>query len=131
MEKIVKVTYKVPVLEYANHGWQGTAEMDNSEFATFDKAALIELLCKEILRTIIDVHIVFSRTICCDSEWENFQHDVERFLKNDVITSELFPNVEFENIQYDDVDDVRGFSIILSKDNNPIIHNNIYLTFEF
>jgi hypothetical protein len=131
MEKIVKITYKVPVLEYANLGWQGTAEMDCSEFDSFEKAALIELLCKEILRTVIDKHIVFSRTICCDSEWENFQHDVEWFLKNDVITSELFPIVEFEDIQYDDVDDVCGFQIILSKDINSTTHNNIYLTFEY
>lgn len=130
MEKIVKVTYKVPVLEYANLGWQGTAEMDSPEFATFDKAALIELLCKEILRTIINDYIISNDAIC-SSDWESFQYDVERFLKGDVITSELFPKVKFENVQYDDVDDVRCFSIILSNDIDPITCDNIYLTFEY
>ncbi len=130
MEKIVKITYKVPVLEYRNKGWQGTAEMDNSEFATFDKAALLELLCKEILRSVIDDYII-SNGIISDSDWESFQYDVERFLKGDAIISELFPIVKFENIEYNDVDEVRCFSIILSNDADPITCDNIYLTFEY
>lgn len=128
MEKIVKITYKVPVLEYANLGWQGTAEMDCSEFETFDKAALMELLCKKILQTVIDDYIIDNGAI---SSWDSFQYDVERFLKGDVITSELFPIVKFENIQYDDVDDICGFSIILSKNIDAITCENIYLTFEY
>jgi hypothetical protein len=131
MEKIVKVTYKVPVLEYANLGWQGTAEMDCSEFDSFEKAALIELLCKGILRTVIDDYIISNSTIN-NSDWESFQYDVERlFFKGDVITSELFPIVEFKVIQYDDVDDICGFSIILSKNIDAITCENIYLTFEY
>lgn len=128
MEKIVKVTYKVPVLEYANLGWQGTAEMDCPEFETFDRAALLELLCEKILRLVIDDYIIDNGAI---SSWDSFQYDVERFLKGDVITSELFPIVKFENIQYDDVDDICGFSIILSKNIDAITCENIYLTFEY
>ena len=130
MEKIVKVTYKVPVLEYRNNGWQGTAEMDCSEFETFDRAALFELLCKEILRSVIDYYIISNGAIN-DSDWESFQYDVERFFKDDTIVSELFPIVKFENIQYDDADEIRCFSIILSKNIDTITCENIYLTFEY
>jgi hypothetical protein len=130
MEKIVKVTYKVPVLEYAILGWQGTAEMDCPEFETFEKAALIELLCKEILQTVINDYIINNGAIC-SSDWESFQYDVERYFKSDVITSELFPIVKFENVQYDDVDDICGFSIILSKNIDAVTCENIYLTFEY
>lgn len=128
MEKIVKVTYKVPVLEYRNNGWEGTAEMDNSEFETFDKAALLELLCKEILRTVIDDYIVDD---CAISNWESFQYDVERFLKGDTIVSELFPNVTFAGFEYDDEDEIRSFTINLTKNISPITSEGIYLTFEY
>ena len=132
MEKIVKVTYKVPVLEYANHGWQGTAEMDNSEFETFDKAALLELLCKMILQTVIDDYIDENCTIS-DSRWESLQYNIERFIKGDTIISELLPVVKFENIQYDEDDEgeIRCFGIILSKNIDAITCENIYLTFEY
>lgn len=130
MEKIVKVTYKVPVLEYANHGWQGTVEMDCSEFETFDRAALLELLCKEILRNVIEDYIINNDAIS-NSDWESFQYDVERFLKSDTIVSELFPIVKFKGIEYDDVDNICGFGIILSKNIDAITCENIYLTFEY
>lgn len=131
MEKIVKVTYKVPVLEYANHGWQGTVEMDNSEFESFDRAALLELLCKEILRTVIDDYIINNDAIN-RSEWNDvISHDLDCFFKDNTIISELFPIVKFENFQYDDYDDIRYFNIILSKNIDPITCEYIYLTFEY
>lgn len=130
MEKIVKTTYKVPVLEYANLGWQGTAKIDCSEFETFDRAALFELLCKEILRTVIDDYIVDNGPIC-NSNWESFQYDVERFFKGDVIISELFTSIEIRDLEEDsyDDDDIHSFVIVLHKSKE--LKDNIYLTFEY
>lgn len=128
MEKIVRTTYHVPVLEYVNYGWQGTAEMDNSEFESFDKAALFELLCKEILRIVIDDYI--AGCSLSNSEWERIQYKFEDFFKNDVIMSELFTSFDVKDFEYDDVDDIRSFTIILQK-TKDIKSDNIYLTFEY
>lgn len=129
MEKIVRTTYHIPVLEYRNNNWEGTAEMDVSEFESFDKAALFELLCKEILRTVIDDYIVDNGPIC-NSNWDSFQYDVERFLKGDVIISELFTSVEVRDLAEDNYDDdINSFVIVLHKIKDT--KDNVYLTFEY
>lgn len=130
MEKIVKVTYKVPVVEYSNHGWRGTAELSNNELECFEKAALMELLSRDILRTIIDDYIEHSGEIH-EKDWETMADDIKFLLKKDEIISELFPVVEFGDVERDENNAVGIFSIILSKYINPTALEHIYFRFEY
>lgn len=131
MEKIVKTTYKITTPEYRSCGWQGTAELDNNEFDSFERAALIELLCNNILRTIINDFISYDGGEFYEADWDEIKGNIEFLLKTDTIISELFPNVEFSNIQQNDDGVIYTFSIILSKNIDPITCECVYLTFEY
>lgn len=128
MEKIVKTTYKVPVIEYEN-GWKGTAEMDKIEFESFDKAALIELLCHYILREVIDDCIDYDNELI-DSIWDSVQNNIKRFIKNNTIVSELFPIVKLDEIERSKYDRITAFSMVLSRNIDPVTCECLYFTFE-
>lgn len=130
MEKIVTTTYKISTPEYRSCGWQGVAEMGNNEFVSFEKAALTELLCNNILRIIINDFISYDSEIC-ETDWDEIKDNIEFLLKTDIIISELFPKVEFSNIQRNEDDEINTFSIMLSKDISPTTYEYIYLTFEY
>lgn len=128
MEKIVKTTYKVPVLEYENC-WRGTVEMDRVEFESFDKAALTELLCHYILRKVVDDCIDYSKELP-DSKWDSIRNSIEHFIKTDAIVSELFPIVKFDVIQRNKYDHIMDFSMVLATNNDPVTCECLYFTFE-